>query len=400
MIEYILIATIILLTGSVWGWDIHAIRTLQIVLSVAYFLYKKGIHKMRVQKSNMIMVGILLAVYVFNIVVIAKLNIFSSNYYTVLTEIISLFLIAESIERRNFVIKYISIIFVMSAMSLLFWAMARKGIMIAPMIVEPGNGNIYRMNLFYIYRAYSGVASLNEFNARNFGIFWEGGVYQAFVNIALFWLIDQKKHVKYFIVKAVIFVLTIITTFSSIGYFILILNLMFYVNKRSEKLNYKRIIMLVGVLVVAICILNSSAVVDKFSSDSSSYISYTIRVNDNLNGVKVAMYSPVWGLGYRSARYYSELESVGIIANSSGILSTAQEFGIIFMMFLVFTQCKNFGAVLSKRDLSTVLITSIVLLLIFSSESLTLYEFFLLWAFHFSSGNPIIREGTKAYLKS
>lgn len=387
MIEYILIATVILLSGSIWGWAIPAITVVQMILSLAYFLYKKGIHKMQIQKSNMVMVSFLLTVYIFNMIVLSKLNIFSKSNILILAAIICLFFIAESIVQEVFVNKYINIIFVMSVMSLLFWALAIKGIMIAPMIVDPGNGNIYRMNLFYIYRAYSDISNLNEFNARNFGIFWEGGAYQAFINIALFWLIDQKQRVKYFIPKAIVFVLTIITTFSSTGYFILILNLLFYVHKSSGKLNFKKIIMLVSAIIVTIFILNSPAVVNKFSSDSSDYISYTIRANDNLNGVKVALYSPVWGLGYQSANYYSELESVGIKANSSGILSTAQEFGVIFMIFLVFTQCKNFNATLSKKNLSTALIASMVLLLIFSSEAIMLNELFLLLAFHFAFQN-------------
>src|SRR4051794_20055442 len=107
MIEYILIATIILLSGSVWGWAIPSITILQIVLSVAYFLNKKVIHKMRIQKSNLVMIGILLAVYVFNMVVISQINIFSKSYIPIFAGIICLFLIVESIYWKNFVIKYI-----------------------------------------------------------------------------------------------------------------------------------------------------------------------------------------------------------------------------------------------------------------------------------------------------
>lgn len=396
MIEYILILTIILLTGSIWGWAIPAITILQIVLSVAYFFYKKGIYKISIQKSNLVMVIILLIVYVFNMGVVSELNIFSKSHILIFTSIICLFLIAESIVRERFINKYINIIFVMSAMSLLFWGMARYGIMIAPMMVDPGNGNLYNMNFFYIYRAYSSFPVLNEFNERNIGVFWEGGVYQAFVNIALFLLIDQKKR-KYFIFKAVIFVLTIITTFSSTGYIILIFNMLFYVIK-SGKLSYRKLVLLLVAVVAAICIIYSPAVANKFSSDSTSYISYTIRMNDNVNGVKVAMYSPFWGLGYHSTSYYSELQNLGIIANSSGILSTAQQFGIFFMIFLVFTQCKNFCITFQKRNFSAILIASIMLLLIFSSEPLTLNQFFMFWAFRFSLGNqvaetnPILKE--------
>jgi hypothetical protein len=385
MIEYILITTIILLTGSIWGWALPSITIVQIVVSVLYFLKKKSIHKMNIQKRNLLIMSALLVVYVFNMIVIARLNIFNMGYFLILVQIICLFLIAESINKENFIMKFINIIFVMSFMSLLFWALARKGIMIAPMIVEPGNGNIYRMNLFYIYRSYSSFPSLNEFNARNFGVFWEGGVYQSFVNIALFWLIDLKKSIKYFRLKAIVFVLTIITTFSSVGYFILILNLMFFVIKYSRKFNFKKILMILVACILAVLILNSPAVVNKFSSESSSYISYQIRMNDNLSGIKVALYSPVWGLGYQSTKYFSELEKVGITANSSGILSTAQKFGIIFAVFLIIKQCKNFNLVLSNRNSKTLLISSTILILIFSSEPLTLYEFYLLWAFQFAS---------------
>lgn len=382
MIEYILIATIILMTGSVWGWAISAILILQIILSMAYFLYKKSIDKMHIQKSNLIMVCILLSVYIFNIIVISKLNIFS--YYPLIAQIICLFLIAESIERTIFVKKYINIIFIMSAMSLLFWAMARFGIMIYPMTIDPGNGHIYRMNLFYIYRAYNGFASLEEINARNFGVFWEGGVYQAFINIALFWLIDQKNNIKFFKLKVVVFVLTIITTFSTIGYFILILNLLFYIYRWTGKLNYKKIGVMFGSILITFLILNSPAVTNKFKSDSSSYVSYTIRLNDNVSGLKVALNSPIWGLGYQSDEYYSELNSYGIIANSSGLLKTAQEYGIFTMILLTVIQCRNFSKVLSKRNLYTTLFASLIFILILSSEPLTLYEFFLLWGMKFS----------------
>lgn len=384
MIEYAIILTIILLSGSILGWAVPGISIVQMIIVPAYFFYKKwrgNTTKILLHKKNLITFLIILFAYTTSIVFISRLNPLS--FWNIYLTIISCFFVAESIERERFIRKYINIILFLSAMSVIFWFLAQFGVEVGAKVIDPGNGNLYRMNPLYIYRDFSKGTVAYGMNARNFGIFWEGGAFQAFVNLGLFFLIRNKGNetTTAFLMKACVLVVTIVSTFSTMGYLLLIINLLVYMHSYTGKNSKKRFIFFIVLIFVAIFILSTPAVVNKFSSDSDSYISFIIRLNDNINGLKIMFMSPILGWGYNSLKYMEILRSYGIYGNSSGLLIVAQQFGIFYFIWYTYRQCKNFTTYLNKTSIWGNMLCFLFLILIFASENLNQNQLFMLFAY-------------------
>lgn len=395
MIEYVIVLTMVLVSGSIWGWAIPWINYILGILIICWFLYKKIIStsitgvKARVTKRNTIIFIFIFIVYLFNTALVSHIN--PLVIWQVLLVITACYIICETIDQSTFWRKYINIVLILAVTSLIFWTLARFGIVISANIVEPGNGIFYLMNPFYIYRDYSGYID-NGLNARNFGIFWEGGAFQAFLNLALLFLIKEKKIYQkklcYFYIKAFILIITIVTTFSTAGYLLMIFNVYFYmIESTNAKLTKKKFYMIIAFIIMGLFIINSSAVTDKFSSTSDKYISYLIRINDNLNGIKAAFVSPILGLGFNSEQYTRILSFYDITANSSGLLIIIQQFGIPFGLWYTINQCTIFAAYFKDRKIFYKLLSCGFLLLIFACESLNQNAIFMLFAFHFVKNN-------------
>lgn len=387
MLEYCAITTLILLSGSIWGWYSAFVALIHIASIVCLIVRKKFFYrKNNLSKRNTMICLLLISVYVLNIIIISKDNPLSSWY--VFLVIVGVFLIAELIEKNNFIDKYVNVITILAGFSLLFWLLSRTGIVIGDRIIEPGNGQIYRMNLFYIYRDSVGFIE-SGLNKRNFGIFWEGGAYQAFLNLAILFMVKFKRTIfkfdTFYWFKLLMLAVTVVTTFSTTGYVLLIINMVIYILENTQKRSRKRYAIAGVLMIIGIIIINSPAVVNKFNSSSDSYISYLIRVNDQLNGIKAMFVSPLWGLGFNSKRYSDVLLSYGIYANSSGLLIVAQQFGIIWAICYTVMQIMCFNRFCEMNSWTKKILGIFFVIFIFSTESLNQNGIFLLFLYSFKT---------------
>lgn len=388
MIEYVAIITLILLSGSIWGWSNPYVALFNLVSVLILFVQKSFKSRSILSgKNNLICFFIVAMVYTLNMVVVSRINPLAAwNVYTV---IFSAFIICETVLKKDLISKYINIIVVMAVLSLFFWTLSRFGIVIADRIVDPGNGKIYRMNLFYIYRD-SKIVIESGLNARNFGIFWEGGAYQAFLNLAVLLLVVFKRNMdkskKMYWIKMGILVCTILTTFSTVGYILLIVNMFLFVLKNTSRKTKKRYGIIALVLMIGVVVINTPAVSEKFNSSSNSYVSYLIRMNDQISGIKAAMVSPIFGLGFNSKRYSEVLYGYGIYANSSGLLILAQQFGLVFALWYTLIQLKNFCGFCATKNWGQRILEIFFLVLIFSTENINQNGVFLLFLFCFKDG--------------
>lgn len=387
MLEYCAITTLLLLSGSIWGWYSAFVALIHLASIACLIVRKKFFYRrINLSKRNTIICLLVISVYVLNIIIISKDNPLSS--WSVFLVIVGAFLIADLIDKCNFIDKYVSVITILAGFSLLFWLLSRTGIVIGDRIIEPGNGEIYRMNLFYIYRDSVGVIE-SGLNKRNFGIFWEGGAYQAFLNLAILFMVRFKRTIfkfdELYWFKLLVLAITVVTTFSTTGYVLLVINMVIYVLENSQKSSRKRYAIVGVLMVTGVIIINSPAVVNKFNSSSDSYISYLIRVNDQLNGIKAMFVSPLWGLGFNSKRYSEVLLSYGIYANSSGLLIVAQQFGIIYAICYTVIQIVHFNRFCKMNRWTTKILGMIFLILIFSTESLNQNGIFLLFLYSFKT---------------
>ena len=394
MLEYCAIITLLLLSGSIWGWHSPFVALIHFV-SIIFLLFRKEFFqkKNNLSKRNTMIFLLIISIYVLNIIIISKDNPLSS--WNVFLVIVGAFLIANLIDKNDFIDKYVKVVTALAAFSLLFWLLSRTGIVIDDRIIEPGNGEIYRMNLFYIYRDSVGVIE-SGLNKRNFGIFWEGGAYQAFLNLAILFMVKFKRNLfkldKFYWFKLLVLATTVLTTFSTTGYVLLVINMAIYMLENSQKGSRKRYAIAGILMIIGIIIINSPAVVNKFNSSSDSYISYLIRVNDQLNGIKAMFVAPLWGLGFNSKRYSDVLLSYGIYANSSGLLIVAQQFGIIYAIWYTVIQIMYFNRFCEMNRWITKILGTIFLICIFSTESLNQNGIFLLFLYSFKTESKTINR--------
>lgn len=394
MLEYCAITTLLLLSGSIWGWYSSLVALVHLASILFLLIKKEFLYKKRnLLKRNIAVCLIVVSVYALNIMAVSRDNPLSS--WSVFLIIIGAFLIANLIDKTDFINKYVNVITVLAAFSLIFWLLSRMGIVIGDRVVEPGNGEIYRMNLFYIYRDSVGVIE-SGLNRRNFGIFWEGGAYQAFLNLAILFMVRFKKtlfrSVGQYWLKLLVLVMTVGTTFSTTGYALLVVDMVVYMLENSQKGSRKRYAIAGILVVIGIVVINSPAVANKFNSSSDSYISYLIRVNDQLNGIKAMFVSPLWGLGFNSKRYTEVLLSYGIYANSSGLLIVAQQFGIVFALWFTFIQITSFNRFCEMNQWLSKILGAVFLICIFSTESLNQNGVFLMFLYSFRSNDMAVKR--------
>lgn len=104
---------------------------------------------------------------------------------------------------------------------------------------------------------------------RNCGPFWEPGAFQGFINLAItIELLSNKERSRSWYLKILIFIITIITTFSTGGYIALALNLVYYIFSDMRLSKNIKIISLISFLILAfILFFNVDFLYDKISSN-------------------------------------------------------------------------------------------------------------------------------------
>lgn len=116
---------------------------------------------------------------------------------------------------------------------------------------------------------------------RNSGPFWEPGIFQIYINIALFFSLffSKEKNEKNSLVHVVIYVVTIFTTISTTGY-IIMSGLLFWkyicVIRSLQKNRIKKLSMIflvpIVILIGGAALLSTHAVADKFRANNQSFL--------------------------------------------------------------------------------------------------------------------------------
>lgn len=146
-------------------------------------------------------------------------------------------LLVSSIPLENFEEAYINVMYILAFISLILFAI---------LIVYP---EIYSYtplirttkwigNRAIVHNVFVGVVNTNTNYIRNWGIFYEPGMYAFYLNFALFMIFNRNQRID--LKKVIILIVALLTTTSTNGYISLILILiMYFVNRNVE--NYKRV---------------------------------------------------------------------------------------------------------------------------------------------------------------
>jgi hypothetical protein len=201
------------------------------------------------------------------------------------------------------------------------------------------SGNVLYENYIFLAKPVYGVTfdyTIPSF-IKNPGIFGEGGYYQYFVNIALIIsLFYYKKPI--FSIYSIIFVLSILTTYSTVGYLILFIIIL---NKILNKIKlYDAIKIIPIVFICSFYFLKSPTIYNKLLNvNSTEYlVSTQRRILDTTIDLAIIQDQPLLGLGHGNSMGYKVYKNQygGGESSSNGLLSHIAEFGIIGMFITLY----------------------------------------------------------------
>jgi len=288
---------------------------------------------------------------------------FSLSYEYKIFQLLIGLLIARSLSIPTFGYRYVQVMKVVVILSILIWLLLATGIPFWQYFPESGEGDYHTM-FFYVV-----MKDLPD-KIRNFGPFYEPGIYQIYLNVALaFYLFSVKKYFSKFTLY--ILIVGIISTFSTAGYFCMSLLLIAYKYEESNKLSIKNAFILLFFLTAILLLLSNPAIDElvfgKLSIENSSYKSFAIRLNDIIYYFDVWKSNPIFGAGFSSAydtvmdmHFFGNFKYGG---NTSTTMRELASYGIIvggISIIAIFIFAKR----LAKKRLSKFIVFAVLLIMI------------------------------------
>jgi len=164
---------------------------------------------------------------------------------------------------------------------------------------------------------------------KNSGIFGEGGLYQYFLNLALIInLYFYNKPILSF--KSIILIISILTTFSTVGYIIMVAVLCFTVMGESTE-NYRKL-KIVLIIPSLLFLLFSDVIVNKlYKTDSTAFFSTQRRILDTIIDYNIIKEQPILGIGLGNIKKYKEYSSkyAGGGSSSNGLTHYIANIGLL-----------------------------------------------------------------------
>ena len=196
---------------------------------------------------------------------------------------------------------------------------------------------LYQNYLFYVKQSVS--LTYGNFNPNTFiknpGIFGEGGLYQYFLNLALIinLSINQKNIFTY---SNIIFIISILTTFSTAGYLIMI-SILLFVYFGNPNVSYKPL-KLFFLLPIIIPILLSATISNKFNIDNTAFFSTQRRILDTIIDYNVIIDNPAFGIGIGNIKEWQNYSKkfMGGGSSSNGLTNYISKVGFIGFFFTLY----------------------------------------------------------------
>jgi hypothetical protein len=192
-----------------------------------------------------------------------------------------------------------------------------------------------------------GLTNINVGNSfdivRNWGPFWEPGVFQIYLIVALMLVLFYNKKVDNG--KVLLFSITILTTFSTSGYISLAILYIAYVISSNTGKKPIKIVIVIGIIITFSIIYFTpdfyQLLFGKFDKNSSSSISFISRWYSILGNISVFSKSPIYGVGPNNANIYLNeyLISKWVfsdISNTNAILMNYSMFGAVVGTYYIF----------------------------------------------------------------
>lgn len=202
---------------------------------------------------------------------------------------------------------------------------------------------------------------------RNCGFFSEPGLYAVLIvlNIYIYLFLIEKKNY----VHLLILLIALFTTTSTTGWLAFLL-LIGYIIYDSGKSNQRKLLLVIPTIFASLIIVRYLLL----QKAALHFNSYSSRIFDLVEGIKLAIKRPLFGWGYKNKGVFSELGAtvVGVFrqgrVNSNGIISALYQLGVLGLAFYYMPfirKARNSGGYSSaaKKQLILFIIVMVILLM-------------------------------------
>lgn len=315
----VILFTIIFLSGSFLTSNdiVPPVVTKGVWILLAFTLFYMGKYKVKNIINNFLLVGTLIVSVGASALITRSISTATLFFFV---GIILSFLFICNWSFDTFRESYIRILKFLSIFSLIMMLLfiIIPGIMNNLFVVNNINGFQYCNFLFFSrLRNEAGIG-------RNCGMFWEPGAFQTFLSIAL--LLEVSKEMPS-TKNITLFIVTILTTFSTTGYFVLVLFFLYFIfGKYKEKKRIRILSFIIIILVIAFMFLKREYFfsISNYStfgklilySTSSAYhnrvSSVSIRKNSIIQPIIIFLNNPIFGVGEVTFRQLMVETTLGV----------------------------------------------------------------------------------------
>ncbi len=345
LIDYLAVFLLIISCGTAYFYLYNAGSTLLILLFFSFFY--------TIKKNVKFKVNCFTVIYVLLILVNYLLFDYDMNLVGDLIFLISTFLIVSSSNFTVFRRAFFDVTVILAIVSIFFEILFLSNI-ISPVLYGDGKGGLFGHYL-YCYHAFGG--GLWGINSQLYGIFWEPGIYQMVLNIALLMnmdSLDKMSKIPSKRIKILVLVLAIILTRSTTGYLTLGIILVGFFIRKSAKSPKSKILAILSLIVFGIVVVSSSVITDKFSDNNASFIA---RSNDWIALTNAIIAHPLWGSGVNAAAFDKVAVKFGMHGSkSAGILFQTAQMGLFWLFAYYYSLRKEFR----KRNLQISIVFYII----------------------------------------
>ena len=319
-------------------------RTLGLLAIFLFPILKsKSFRKIHIQVSNIWAIVLMISIMTISSIINEEMLV---TYISRIVTVLLAYVICQTIPRKSFAIIFDKFMTLVASFAILTEVLAYlfpTVLRILPKVTNSANG------IFYTYFFGSIQATnIGRQLIRSNGIFWEPGafsIYLIFAILVQLFILDTIN-----VKKVIVYIVTLIFTFSTTGYVSLGVLLLTYIfsdrsSKMSKWVKGLFVLFILGFIGLIFMTENSAIYSDVIGKLTSGTSSATTRYSSIFNGLSVAFKHPFIGVASKSQDYmYSYIHSGEsnytnggtIIANT--IVGWSVNYGLIFgILFLVGT---------------------------------------------------------------
>lgn len=356
--EYLIVAFIIFVTDTLWFRSSFRPLNYYIIDILGFISIIQILASKNIKKIYAPMILMIISIIISQII---NKSTDMLGIYKIMVILLAISLY-RNISFYSFVDKFVKIIIGLSLLSLV--CILGKSIIFKIFNLKTINNGAIEFYTLYVMNFYRDI--YGGFIERNLGAFWEPGAYQAYLNLAIIFLNFTVKNKKNLIIKNTILVCTVFSTMSTTGIICLVLVGLALIFNEKRKDSLFKFIVIMFLLIITVFIFKNNHIQEilfsKFNSESTSYISYSTRINSILSELLIVSKSPIIGIGIKNYQLIYESISLRYFMDpvtTSTSLASWSMFGFIY--FLIF----NWGYIKIAKNISNSKITFIIICAIF-----------------------------------